>query len=62
MKVETKKCLEMFCEACDIATNWLLDSLEEGDPIEKQINFLHYLKADKKRFELAGRLKRICQT
>jgi len=60
MNLEAKKCFELFCETSDLATDWLLDFFNETDPLEKEINHLQYLKADKKRFELVRRLNK-CQ-
>lgn len=61
MRADIQKCFELFSEWCDIATDWLLDYFSETDSIEKQINLLHYLKVDKRRSELARRLKELCR-
>lgn len=61
MKLEVQVCLKQFSKYCDIATDWLIDYINEIDPIERQINYLHYRKADKERLTLARRLNKLCQ-
>lgn len=59
MDPEIRKCLEMFGEESDDATDALLAYLDERDKDKKQILFLVYKRLDRKRAELAQRLERL---
>lgn len=61
MKLETKKCLELFDKQNDTTVDWLLKWISETDLIEKKINYLQYRKANNKGLELARRLNELCQ-
>ena len=59
MRPDIQKCFELFCEAQDLALDWLIKSWELKNE-DREIARLYYKKASKERARLAKRLYELC--
>lgn len=55
MKLDIKKCLELFCEQDNLTKDWLIKSWSLRDE-DRKIALLFYQKAAKERGKLATKL------